>query len=143
VKASRQIVQVALHYWLQVGVDDYGGGAFVFAEFGEDLVGDGEWEGEWLEGGGDSLFIFRICEREEEHDRDGFWVCGGDVFGDGAQFFLRRCSEDFAVAGGAFGHAEAEILRDQWFDAVEEEVVEFGAGLASDFDDVFEAGGGD
>ena len=33
--------------------------------------------------------------------------------------------------------------RDQRLDAIEEEVVELGAGLASDLDGVFETGGGD
>ena len=51
--------------------------------------------------------------------------------------------QDFAVAGGALVDAEAEILRNQRLDAVEEEVVELGAGLASDFDGVFEASSGD
>ena len=60
-----------------------------------------------------------------------------------AQFLRRRCGEDFSVAGGAFVDAEAEIFGDQRLDAVEEEIVELGAGLASDFDGVFEAGGGD
>ena len=59
------------------------------------------------------------------------------------QFLRRGSGQDFAVAGRAFVDAEAEILGDQRLDAVEEEVVELGAGLASDFDGVFEAGGGD
>ena len=44
--ATLKIIQVALHYRLQVRVDDYGGGAFVFAEFGKDLVRDGERDGD-------------------------------------------------------------------------------------------------
>jgi hypothetical protein len=34
-------------------------------------------------------------------------------------------------------------LRNERRDAVEEEVVKFGAGLTADFEDVFESGGGD
>ena len=87
---------------------------------------------------GDGLFVFRICEGEEERDGDGLRLCGGDAAGEVAQFLRRGCGEDFAVAGGAFVDAEAEIFGDQRLDAVEEEVVELGAGLASDFDGVFE-----
>jgi len=50
---GRQVFQVALHDRLQVSVDDDGGGALVFAEFGKDLVGDREWDGEALERRGD------------------------------------------------------------------------------------------
>ncbi len=35
------------------------------------------------------------------------------------------------------------LLGDERLDAVEEEIVELGAGLASDLDGVFESGGGD
>ena len=52
--ALRQFFQIALHHGLQVGVDDDGGGALVFAEFGEDLVGDGKRNAQGLEG-------FRDC----------------------------------------------------------------------------------
>ena len=71
------------------------------------------------------------------------WLRGFDLLREGLQFFRRRRGQDFSVAGGALVDAEAEIARDQWLDSVEEEVVELGAGLASDFDGVFEAGSGD
>ena len=54
-----------------------------------------------------------------------------------------RRVQDFAVARGAFFDAEAKIGGDEWFDPVEEEVVEFGAGLAADLDGILESGGGD
>ena len=44
--ATLKIFQVALHYRLQIRVNDYGGGAFVFAKFGKDLVRDGERDGD-------------------------------------------------------------------------------------------------
>jgi hypothetical protein len=37
-----QVFEIALHCWLEVSVDDYRRGAFVLAEFGKDLVRDGE-----------------------------------------------------------------------------------------------------
>src|ERR1022692_1825640 len=49
---------------------------------------------------------------------------------------------NFAIIRGAFVDSETEIFRNQRFDAVEEEVVELGAGLAADFDGIFETGGG-
>src|SRR5579862_2524459 len=33
-----QIVQISLHHWLQVSIDDDGGRAFVFPKFGQDLM---------------------------------------------------------------------------------------------------------
>ncbi len=138
-----QVLQVALHYWLQVGVDYYRGGALVFAEFGEDLVGDGKRDGQGLQCFRDGFFVFGICEGEEERDRDRLRFGGGELLCESAQFLRRGLDEDFAVAGGAFVDTEAEIFRDQWLDAVEEEIIELGAGLASDFDGVFEAFGGD
>ncbi len=70
-------------------------------------------------------------------------LAAASLFDEGSQFLRRGRGEDFAVAGGAFVDAEAEIFGDQRLDAVEEEVVELGAGLASDFDGVFEAFRGD
>ena len=84
------------------------------------------------------MFIRWIGEGEQERDGDGLWLCGGDAVGEVAQFFRARRGEDFSVGGGAFVDAEAEVFGDQRLDAIEEEVVEFGAGLASDFDGVFE-----
>ena len=89
------------------------------------------------------MFVFQICEGEEERDGDGL---GLFRFNLGCQRFHvrgRRLGHNLAVAGGAFFDAEAKIGRDQRFDAVEEEIVELGASLASDFDGVFETGGGD
>jgi len=97
---------------LQVSVDDYRGSAFVFAEFGEDLVGDGERDGELLQHCGDGFFVFWIRERKEQRDRDGIWLRGGDLFGEGVQFFRRESGKDFASAGGTFIHTEAESFRD-------------------------------
>ena len=106
-------------------------------------MGDGERDTQWLEGFRDCLFVFRICEGEEERDGDGLGLFRFNLGGQRFHVRGRRRGQNLAVAGGAFFDAEAEIGRDQRFDAVEEEVVELGASLASDFDGVFETGGGD
>src|SRR6202043_3221072 len=51
--------------------------------------------------------------------------------------------EDFAIAGNTLVNAEAKIFWNERLDAVEEKVVEFRAGLASNLDGVFESGGSD
>ena len=111
-RAVFQIFQVALHYRLQVGVDDDRRGAFVLAEFGEDLVGDGKRNSDRLQGLRDGFFVFGICEREEQGDRDGLRVCNDKLFGEGFQFSGRRCGQNVSVTGGAFVDSEAEIFRD-------------------------------
>ena len=138
-----QIFQIALHYGLQVGIDHYCRSALVFAEFGEDLVRDGERNIQRFQRFATaSSFLGFAKEKSSEIAMDcglAAAICVGEcgnssVVGDG---------QDFSVCGGAFVDAEAEIFWDQWLDAIEEEVVEFGAGLASDFDGVFETAGGD
>ena len=61
-----------------------------------------------------------------------------DVFGQAFEFVGRRLLEDFSIAVGALGDSEAEVCGDQWFDLLEEEIVELGASLASDLDRVLE-----
>jgi hypothetical protein len=61
----------SLHDRLEVGVDDYGRGALVLAEFGEDLVRDGERNGERLEGFGDCCsFVGFANEKSSEMAMD-------------------------------------------------------------------------
>ena len=106
-------------------------------------MGDRERNAERLERFGDCLFVFWICEREEQRDGDGLGLLRFYLGGEGFQICGRRVGQDFAVAGGAFFDAEAEIGGDQRLDAIEEEIVELGARLASDLDGVFESGGRD
>ena len=51
--------------------------------------------------------------------------------------------QNLAVTGGAFVDAETQIGRNQGFNAIEEEIVELGTGLAADLNGVFETCGGD
>ena len=55
------------------------------------------------------------------------------------KFFRTRGREDFGIGGTAFVDSKAKFFRYEWLDAIEEEVVELGTGLTSDFDGVFEA----
>jgi hypothetical protein len=51
--------------------------------------------------------------------------------------------DDLTIAGGALAHSKTEVRRHQWLDAFEKEVVEFGSGLASNLNRIFEAGSRD
>ena len=90
-----------------------------------------------------SSFFGLANEKSKEMAMD-CGLCAGDLLGEGVQFFCSagavRISPSLAVRSF---DAEAEIFGDQRLDAVEEKIVELGAGLASDFDGVFESGGGD
>ena len=77
-----QVFQVALHYWLKVGIDYYCRGAFVFAEFGEDLVRNRERDLQGLQGVCDSELVLRIREGEEQRDGNRFGICGCDFLGE-------------------------------------------------------------
>ena len=59
------------------------------------------------------------------------------------EFLRSGLLEDFSFAVGALCDSEAEGLRDQRFDPIEEKIVELGTGLAADLDGVFETFGCD
>ena len=70
-------------------------------------------------------------------------VRGGYFFSESTQFLGCRCRENGAISRRALIDTEAEVFGNERFHAIEKEIVELGAGLASDFDGVFEASGGD
>jgi hypothetical protein len=70
-------------------------------------------------------------------------VLGADRFGEVFECLRSGLLEDFSLAVGALGDSKAEVLGDQWFRPIEEEVVELGTGLAADLNGILETFGCD
>jgi hypothetical protein len=82
-------------------------------------------------------------EREEEANRDGLDALGAERFDQGGDFFHLQGDQDLAVVVHALRDFQAAVGRNQRWRPVGEEVVDVGAHLAPDGEDIPEAAGGD
>ena len=135
--------EIASHGGGDIGVDKGGGAAFDFAEFGQNLGGERDLKAFGLQRGAQDPLMFRSYKAEEKENGHGFDA----VFTQGLKDVRKRGEiergENGAVGGDAFGEFEAEVTGDEAGGAAGKEVVETGAVLAADLEDIPEAGGGD
>lgn len=101
-------------------------------------VGDGS-----LEGGGDRLLVGGVPVGMKKTDRDRLDAGAFQLRGQLAKFGRFRMPQDGSVEESALGCAEAERAGDKRLARGGRQVVEFGAILPPDVEDVLEAGGGD
>src|ERR1700712_3521576 len=144
-QAVGEFLYIPLHDGAESGVHHRGAETLEFPEFGGDVVGDrGEGGGEFLgEDLGGEGFVGFGDEAVEEADGDG-----GDT---GVAEFCHRGADgggvernfDGAVVTDAFGDFEAEVTADQNLGFVDVDVVEVGALLAADFEQIPKTVGGD
>ena len=106
-------------------------------------MGNRERQAEGLQGFCYGLFVFRVRKREQKGNGDGLRMSRRDLFEQLLQILRSWGGQDLAIGSGAFIRTEAEIFRHERLNALEEKIVELGAGLASDLDGVFEADGCD
>ena len=106
-------LQISADLGCQIRIDHDGCGTFIFAEFGQNFVGDRDGRigcvaasgaGLGRTGGGarphvfisfpqrynDSTFILRICEREQERNGDALGAAGSDVLAKFIKLLLAR-----------------------------------------------------
>ena len=142
-EAVLEALEVGGHERSNIGVDRGGRPAFVFAVFREDFVGGRDAEAGCAHCGSDCLFMLRASVGVKEADGNGgdfSLLQGGD---EGVDFVGIEGLEYGSIGGDALVQAEGEIGGDQGLRAGDHKLVEFGAGLATYSQHVFEACGGD
>src|SRR6516164_6499731 len=103
---------------------------------------DGEWNRQLLQHTCNRLLIRRVGEGEEGRQRNRFSSATMNLCREPAQLAALRGSQDLTCRVDALGHPESKVARNQWRGALEQQIVELGPGLPSDFNRVFEARGG-
>ena len=82
-----ELLQIALHHRLQVGVDDDGAGALVFAELRQDYMRQRKRKPKLFEHAADGALVFGIREGEQGRDGNRFGAAGVYVAGQHLEIF--------------------------------------------------------
>ena len=142
-RSAFEILQISLHHRLQVSVHKYRASALVFAELGENQMGDRQRYAKLFEGGSNGIFRFRIRERKEQRNCNRLGTLLANFIGQGFQLISRGRLQCCAIAAGALLHTEAQRGRNQRLNTIEKEIVKLRPSLAADLNSIFETSGGD
>src|SRR4051794_2153875 len=108
-KTGGEGVQVVFDGGAEGGVDGGGAGAFVLAEFGEEVGAEGDGEAGRAAEVAEAVFVGGVDEAEEEADGDVVQVAVADLLDDFLRGGFVEGFDDLAGGGGALRDGEGVV----------------------------------
>ena len=145
VRAAHLIVQppqVSFHHRSEAGIDYHGGGSLIFAKFGQHFARKRDREPHLAGRLAHGFFVDGIRIRMKKADGNGVHACILNLAEHRPDFFLPKGSEHRAVVENALVDAEPQLTRYERLRFFRVNIIEHGAVLAPDLQNIFKARGG-